>query len=179
MQSALIWTAIIAFSLYRYRQQNPALKKSIYRKHALCSWLLLIMNHTAFKNVGWAIANHAAAREHFFKPMGELPAEVNFAVWILWTVFGAVAMILALVLARGNARAMEFTAWLAPVLGLIAAMDFFRHGTEPPGLDTWIVVLMAIFSIGFAGAIYGSIWRFYSNRDVRALLSNEISHRAA
>jgi hypothetical protein len=161
MQSALIWTAIIGVTLFLFRRRHPEIPAPLFRRHAFFSWLLLILNHTAAKRLGWAAGHLGEIQNSLYKPMGLVPAELNLASWIVGSFAGVVAVFVAVSLANGSSRARRWAIALVPLVAALFAIEFFGNATNPPSLPLWGNLLMGLLAVAASGLPYALIWRFY------------------
>ncbi len=81
MTSLLIWTLVFAFIIFSTNKKLKKLEGKIYLLHIFLAWLLLVINSTGFRMLGWAVGHPQSITEYFFIPVGPIPAWFNLFTW--------------------------------------------------------------------------------------------------
>ena len=167
MFSTIMWTVLLAYILYKTNNNQGKIKGKKNLIHIILLWLFLMTFSTSFKMLGWAVGHTSDIMKYFYISLDFIPAWINLTMWVLNLLFGILAIIIALQMAKRKKKYRDIFIKLLPIFYLLSTFEFIRGFWQAGSTENLSMIYVILSGLLLMSIFFGTLYYFYNRDDVK------------
>lgn len=160
----LSWTICFFIMVINRNKTTGILSIKEFKIHYIISWILLMINVSAFNMLSWAISNPKGIKESFFVECLGIPAWLNLTSWIINLLLGIVIIALVFMLIRQSLNAKKWILKIMPFWFVFIVLEGVKNFYKTEELANEPIFSVLLYFVTIYLIPLTAVFYFYTNK---------------